>query len=209
MRRIAFASLALASLTSLAAAQGDAPVEGAPAEGTPAEAPIDGAMQPPPPAPMAAPAPASVGGFRNGFSLSAGQEFGTSDSGVEFSGQLFGVDWRIGAQLNKAVAVYLDTHMSLGTVKEGAAASGITGNFATALVGQYTLPILPFIGADVRHRLPNRPPGPPGDPRHGRGPKAPEPGLGPGEAGGGCPFPSGSGRSSWCSPVRRWASGSG
>lgn len=158
MRRIVLASLALASLTSLAAAQGDAPVEEAPAEGAPVEAPADAAMQPPPPAPAAS--PASEGGFRNGFSLSAGQEFGTSDSGVEFSGQLFGVDWRIGAQVNKALAVYLDTHMSLGTVKEGAAASGITGNFATAVVGEYTLPMRLFVGGGFGWGVLNNPSGP-------------------------------------------------
>ena len=160
MRRIAFASLALASLTSFAAAQGDAPVEGAPADGTPAEAPIDAAMPPAPPAPGPALRSFDDGtGFRNGFSLSAGQEFGTTDSGVEISGQLFGVDWRIGAQVTKAIAVYLDTHLSLGTVK-GGASEGTTGNFATALVGEYTLPMRLFIGGGFGYGVLNNPSGP-------------------------------------------------
>jgi hypothetical protein len=52
--------------------------------------------------------------MRNGFSLSAGQEFGSGPS-ADFSGQLYGLDWRIGAQISDSIAAYPHTHLSFGT----------------------------------------------------------------------------------------------
>ena len=46
---------------------------------------------------------ASGARLRNGFSLSIGQEFGTSSFDKDYSGQLYGVDWRIGAQVSDAI----------------------------------------------------------------------------------------------------------
>jgi hypothetical protein len=98
-------------------------------------------------------------GFRNGFSLSAGQESGTTASGADISGQLYGVDWRIGTGINEAISVYLHSHLSMGTASVGGA-SGATGNFATALVGEYMLPNRLFFGGGAGYGVLNNPSGP-------------------------------------------------
>jgi hypothetical protein len=108
---------------------------------------------PPPPPPVTGPT------LRNGFSLSAGQEFGTSNLGNKLTGQLYGVDWRIGMQLNKAIGVYLDSHLSFGSAQLNSG-SGVTGNFATAVVGEYTLPMRLFLGGGVGYGVLNDPSGP-------------------------------------------------
>ena len=96
--------------------------------------------------------------FRNGFSISVGQETGSGPS-AGLSGQLYGVDWRIGAQLNAALGIYVHSHISLGTAKIGAT-SGMTGNLATAVVGEYTLPVRLFVGGGVGYGVLNNPSGP-------------------------------------------------
>ncbi len=96
--------------------------------------------------------------LRNGFSLSAGQESGTTANGADISGQLYGVDWRIGARVNEAISVYLHSHLSFGTASVGGG-SGATGNFATAIVGDYTLPSRVFFGGGVGYGVLNNPSG--------------------------------------------------
>lgn len=145
----------LTSLTVIANAQPAAPAAGAHAE--PA-APDTTAT------PRAAPAPAESSSgmrLRNGFSLSAGQEFGTTTAMQSFSGQLFGVDWRIGMQINTALAVYLDTHLSFGTVGPAqGSGGGVTGNMASAVMAEYMLPIRLFFGAGAGYGILNNPNGP-------------------------------------------------
>jgi hypothetical protein len=137
-------------LATNAYADDPAPTSGAPAE---------------PAAPVAAPTPApapteSVAGtLRNGFSASVGEEFGTSAAGASVSGQLYGIDWRIGARITTPISVYLHSHLSLGTASVGGA-SGATGNFATAVVGEYTLPMRLFFGGGVGYGVLNNPSGP-------------------------------------------------
>ena len=97
--------------------------------------------------------------LRNGFSLSVGQEFGETASGADISGQLYGLDWRIGAVISEAVSVHLHSHISFGTASVGGA-SGATGNFATAAVGEYTLPMRLFVGAGAGYGVLNNPNGP-------------------------------------------------
>jgi len=114
----------------------------------------------PAPAPAALP-PAEPSGptLRNGFSLSAGQEFGTTASGADISGQLFGVDWRIGARINESLSVYLGTHLSFGNASVGGG-SGATGNFAAAAIGEYQFPFRLFVGGGGGYGVLNRPNGP-------------------------------------------------
>lgn len=163
------------SLGAIAHAQpaddtGEAPVDPATAEpaaltNPAAPAPDPGAPGPaepaaPTPPPQALPAPQPEGGFglRNGFSLSAGQEWGAGPVG-DVSGQLYGVDWRIGAKINQALSVYLHSHLSLGTAKIGGG-SGLTGNFAGALIGEYELPMRVFLGGGGGYGVLNNPSGP-------------------------------------------------
>src|SRR4051812_28329357 len=111
------------------------------------------------PAPIAAPSTGMT--LRNGFSLSAGQEFGTTIQMQDFSGQLFGVDWRIGMQITPAIAVYLDSHLSFGTVAPNSGGGGgVTGNFASAVIGEYTLPMRVFLGGGAGYGVLNNPNGP-------------------------------------------------
>lgn len=123
----------------------------------------DGTGTPPATAPAPAPEPqpsaSSGGGLRNGFSLSVGQEFGTTASGANISGQLYGIDWRIGARFTEAISAHVHSHLSLGTASVGGS-SGTTGNFAAALVGEYTLPMRLFFGAGAGYGVLNNPNGP-------------------------------------------------
>jgi hypothetical protein len=150
--------LCLTSTTSIALAQG--------ATAEPAATPAVAAAEPaattntsvatPAPAPMPAPEPSSSG-LRNGFSLSAGQEFG-GDRDV--SGTMFGVDWRIGWRVSQPISVYLQSHLSFGSAKEGNGASGVTGTFASALMGEYVLPMRVFVAGGAGYGVLNNPNGP-------------------------------------------------
>ncbi len=98
----------------------------------------------------------STSGLRNGFSLSAGQESGGDR---DISATLFGVDWRIGWRVSEPISVYLHSHMSFGSATEGNGASGFTGTFATAVVGEYTLPMRLFVGGGAGYGVLNNPSG--------------------------------------------------
>lgn len=139
LRTFCLVSLSVVSLGSVALAQDAVPVTTAAA-------------------PEPTPAPATGMTLRNGFSLSVGQEMATINM-QSFSGQLYGVDWRIGAQINPQLAVYLDSHLSFGTAAIGTA-SGVTGNFATAVIGEYTLPMRIFVGGGGGYGVLNNPNGP-------------------------------------------------
>ena len=110
-------------------------------------------------APAPEPPPASPLGthLRNGFSASLGEELGSGPSSG-LSGQLYGVDWRIGAKLAGPWSVYADTHLSLGTAKIGAA-SGYTGNFAIAMLSERELPAKTFVAAGGGYGVLNNPSG--------------------------------------------------
>ena len=154
MHHVSIVSLCLVSITAISSAQaaGDA-AAGAPAD--PSSAATPGAVATAP-APISAPEPGAT--LRTGFSLSLGQEFGSGPS-MGLSGQLYGVDWRIGAKINDALAVYLDTHLSFGTAKIGAA-SGVTSDFASAVIAEYTLPVRLFFGGGAGYGVLNNPSGP-------------------------------------------------
>jgi hypothetical protein len=103
------------------------------------------------------PAP-SASGLRNGFSLSAGQEFGGDK---DISGTMFGADWRIGWRVSAPISVYLHSHLSFGSASEnGGQNSGLTGTFAAAVIGEYMLPMGLFVGAGGGWGVLNNPNGP-------------------------------------------------
>ena len=152
--------LSLASMHAIAHAQAAPdPAAEAPAEPAPGPEPAPTAAAVPAPTP----APAASGGMslRNGFSLSVGQEFGETTAGESFSGQLYGVDWRIGLKISDAIAVYAHSHLSFGTVgPDQGSGGGVTGNMAAAVVGEYTLPFRVFMGAGAGYGVLNNPNGP-------------------------------------------------
>jgi hypothetical protein len=114
-----------------------------------------GSLSTPAPAPTPAPEPSSSG-LRNGFSLSAGQEFGGDR---DISGTMFGVDWRIGWRVNQPISVYLHSHLSFGSATEGNGASGVTGTFASALMAEYLLPMRVFVAGGAGYGVLNNPSG--------------------------------------------------
>ncbi len=111
----------------------------------------------PAPAPVQT-APEDGARLRNGFSLSASEELGSGPSSG-LSGQLFGLDWRIGAHINDDYAVYLQTHLSFGNAHIGAA-SGVTADFASALMAERSLPERTFVAAGGGYGVLNNPSGP-------------------------------------------------
>jgi hypothetical protein len=160
MRRISiglvclvFPAIAAADTGTQVATATDPAAAGAPA--APLAAPPAAVIAPALP-PSAAPEPSTH--LRNGFSFSAGEEFGSGPSSG-FTGQLYGVDWRIGAKLAGPYSVYADTHLSLGTGQIGGA-SGYTGNFAFAVMGERELPARTFVAAGGGYGVLNNPSGP-------------------------------------------------
>ena len=152
LRNASIVLLCLASMNAVARAQ-DAPA-GAPA---PVEAAPAVAMAPTP-APAPAPEPTSGVTLRNGFSVSVSDAIGSGPSSG-LSEQLYGLDWRIGARINDQLAVYASTHLSFGTAKF-AGESGVTGNFAEALIGEYTFAKQVFVGGGGGYGVLNNPSGP-------------------------------------------------
>ena len=114
-------------------------------------APTVSTVQPPPPE------PAQGMRLRNGFSLTAGQEWGSGPSDG-LSGQLYGADWRIGLQIDELHAVYAQSHLSFGNAKIGSA-SGATGNFAFALMAERVLPARVFVAGGGGYGILNNPDG--------------------------------------------------
>jgi hypothetical protein len=166
MRSFSMVLLCLTS-SSIALAQG-APTEPTPtsdAAAAPTVAVADpnpaagapSSVSAPAPAPMPAPEP-STSGLRNGFSLSAGQEFGGDR---DISGTMFGIDWRIGYRISQPISIYLHSHMSFGSASEGGGArSGVTGTFASALMAEYLLPMRLFVAGGAGYGVLNNPNGP-------------------------------------------------
>ena len=159
MRRFAIGLVCL--VPGIAYADGGkevATADPAPAAGAPATPAANAPNAEVAPAPTPEP-PADAGTrLRNGFSASIGEETGSGPSSG-LSGQLYGVDWRIGAHLPGAFSVYADTHLSLGTAKIGGT-GGATGNFAFAVVGEAELPARTYVAAGAGYGVLNNPSGP-------------------------------------------------
>jgi hypothetical protein len=62
-------------------------------------------------------------------------------------------------KLNELYSVYLDSHLSFGSGQIGGA-SGATGNFAGAIIGERDLPMQTFVGAGGGFGILNNPRGP-------------------------------------------------
>lgn len=166
MRSSSLVVVCLASWTAVAGADNAnglpddpdaAPPITAPATLAPAAMPAPVAIVP---AVAPAPTPRMPSGFRNGLSMSAGQEFGTTNTNIDISGQLYGLDWRIGARLAPEWSIYLQTHLSLGTADISNGQSGYTGNLASALMGERDLPGRTFVAVGGGYGVLNNPSGP-------------------------------------------------
>src|SRR5262249_9991288 len=96
--------------------------------------------------------------LRHGIAFSGGEEIGSGPSSG-LTGELYGLDWRIGAQLNNLWAVHLNTHLSFGNAHIGGA-SGTTGNFAEAVMVERMLMDRFFVAAGGGYGVLNNPRGP-------------------------------------------------
>jgi hypothetical protein len=92
--------------------------------------------------------------FRGGVSVAAGFEKILIDSGP-----MVGVDGRFGVQLFDLVAVYVQPHLSLGSLSANGV-SGLTGTFAVAGMAELTLVDRFFVGAGGGYGIFNSPSGP-------------------------------------------------
>lgn len=143
--------------TASARAQDEASEEGAAAEGAPAEgAAAEGTAATAEAAP-AAPDSSDGGRFRFGINGAVGME-----SAAGASGAMFGMDLRLGYQLNNLLAIYLQPHLSFGSLSMsggGVTASGVTGTFIATVMGEATFLDRFFGGAGVGYGLFNNPSG--------------------------------------------------
>ncbi|MFW6088056.1 MAG: hypothetical protein ACODAG_12675, partial [Myxococcota bacterium] len=94
--------------------------------------------------------------FRGGVALTGGGEFVSS---ADFSAKMFGVDGRLGVQLNHLLGLYAALHLSFGSGSErGASVS--TGTFATFAMADFTFLDALFAGAGIGYGVMNNPSGP-------------------------------------------------
>ena len=127
------------------AASAESPAEAAPATEAPADESAD----------------ADRSRFRFGINGAAGLE-SVSQSGVSASGAMFGLDVRLGWQFSRMLAVYLQPHLSFGSLSAsggGATVSGGTGTFVGTIMGEATFLDRFFAGAGIGYGVFNNPSG--------------------------------------------------
>ncbi len=110
----------------------------------------------------AAPAPNADGGrFRFGIAGVAGLESVSADN-ASISGPMFGLDLRLGFQVNHMLAIYAQPHLSFGSLSTdvpGATISGGTGTFVATVLGEATFADRFFGGAGIGYGVLNNPSG--------------------------------------------------
>jgi hypothetical protein len=124
--------------------------------GAPAEASLAAEASP------AAASPIADGArFRFGIAGVAGLE-SVSATGASVSGPMFGLDLRLGMQINNMFAVYAQPHLSFGSLSAhvpGAAISGATGTVIATVLGEATFADRFFAGAGIGYGVLNNPSG--------------------------------------------------
>ena len=100
---------------------------------------------------------ASSGRLRFGIDGVAGLE-SVSSGGASVSGPMFGVEGRIGWQLNDLFAVYAEPHLTFGSIGADGI-SGSTSTFVGTLMGEATFQDQFFAGAGVGYGILNNPSG--------------------------------------------------
>ena len=118
----------------------------------------DAAAAPATAAAAAAVAPAGGLRFRSGISLGGGIE-----KVSVVSGGMYGLDARFGAQLSDLLGIYMQPHLSFGSLSGqagGAGVSGATGTFSIAAIAEATFMDRLFAGAGLGYGVLNNPSGP-------------------------------------------------
>jgi hypothetical protein len=149
-------------LAATAVAQEEAPEADAPAA-DPTLAAEEGAAAEAEPTAEAEPAAGSADGgrFRFGIAGVAGLD-SVSATGVSISGPMFGLDLRLGYQINDLIAIYAQPHLSFGSLSadvQGAVISGATGTFVATVLGEATFAERFFAGAGFGYGVLNNPSG--------------------------------------------------
>jgi hypothetical protein len=93
--------------------------------------------------------------FRGGVAFTLGGEF---VSNADFSALMFGVDGRLGVQINNLVGVYVQPHLSFGH-GDVSGFGGTTSTFAALAMVDFTLFDALFFGAGVGYGIFNNPKG--------------------------------------------------
>jgi len=106
----------------------------------------------------AAPATSDSGRFRFGINGLGGLE-SVSGGGASVSGPMFGIDLRLGWQLNDLLAIYAEPHLSFGSLGNGGIVSGGTGTFIGTVMGEATFNDRFFAGAGIGYGVLNNPSG--------------------------------------------------
>jgi hypothetical protein len=109
-------------------------------------------------APPAAVVPQSGMRFRGGISLATGVE-----KVSVVSGEMYGLDGRLGVQVNDLLGIYVQPHLSFGSLSGQAGGTGITGmtgTFSIAAMGEATFVDRFFAGAGLGYGVLNNPSGP-------------------------------------------------
>jgi len=150
------ATSAGAQEAATAASPEEATPEGAQQEATPEAAEQDATAD-------ASPSAAVDGGrFRFGINGAVGLE-SVSASGASVSGAMFGLDVRLGWQFSHLLAIYVQPHLSFGSLSsdEGTAGtvSGFTGTVLVTAMGEVTFLDRLFAGAGFGYGVFNNPSG--------------------------------------------------
>jgi hypothetical protein len=130
------------------------------------------AQQPDPNAPAAAPAPPAAssapaaeappdgGRFRFGINPTIGMET-VSASGASLSALMYGLDMRLGYQINNLLAVYAQPHLSFGSfdTKGAIPVAGFTGTFVGTVMAEATFIDRLFVGGGLGYGVFNNPSG--------------------------------------------------
>jgi hypothetical protein len=161
--------LALADTTGAFAQDGVAPAEdgtlgGEPAatppaddqtwQQTPAEGdapPVDAGAQPAEAGAMPLAEPPDGVRFRGGGAFTLGGQFVTNNLG--YKGLMFGVDGRLGVQLNNLVGIYVEPHLSFGRAHIDTGASQTIGIFNAIAMVDFTLFDALFVGAGIGYGI--------------------------------------------------------
>jgi hypothetical protein len=101
------------------------------------------------------------GRFRFGINGTVGLE-SVSGDGASLSGAMYGLDLRLGWQINNLLAVYAQPHLSFGSLSTdtgGGELSGATGTFIGTVMAEATFVDRLFVGAGLGYGVLNNPSG--------------------------------------------------
>lgn len=105
--------------------------------------------------------PTDGGRFRFGINPTIGLE-SVSASGTSISGTMYGLDLRLGYQINNLFAIYAQPHLSfgeLGTTTGRVPITGFTGTFVGTVMAEATFLDRLFVGAGAGYGVLNNPSG--------------------------------------------------